>query len=471
MSKTLHEIPERIFIDATYTIGSGKNSGIERVVRSLLREFESLGHSGRIPVPQLTVSYRGKFFEVSQQQVETFRKTASIQANVLSSTPATYQRFARSICSAIRSNKLRKWLLPQPGHLGIFKLWHSWQERLVLKRFAAVAPPVEACSSDLFVLPDAYWINRLRNSVWSAAADARLRGAHVASVIYDLIPLTHPEFVGLRRRDAFRDYLLKAAKNSDLLVAISESVRNQLTAYLAAEVGPFHTDIRSYQLGAELKEANGIPRECVRKLFSGPTTPYLMVATFDPRKNHKYILDAFDRLWKSHPTIKLCLVGRTGSRCDDVLQRIRNHPRLNQQLFLFDDLTDSELQHCYHGARGVVFPSIVEGFGLPIVEALSFGKKTFVSDTAIHREVGREDCCYFDLGCPSELVDKILRWEDLLAVGWTPELPVRQPTTWQQSSEQILEHLLDSYSSPSRVKHATPSASEKTRQGGSVRAA
>ncbi len=101
---------------------------------------------------------------------------------------------------------------------------------------------------------------------------------------------------------------------------------------------------------------------------------------------------------------------------------------------------DAELHHCYNGARGVIFPSIVEGFGLPIVESLWFGKKTFVSDTPIHREVGGDDCCYFGLEHPTSLVSEMLAWEEQFAAGSTPPRRERPLTTWSQCTCQVFEH-------------------------------
>ncbi len=92
------------------------------------------------------------------------------------------------------------------------------------------------------------------------------------------------------------------------------------------------------------------------------------MAAFDPRKNHRYLLDAFDLLWQRIPDPsarpKLCLVGRVGGRCHEIIERIKHHPLLNRNLFAFHDLNDAELQYCYQQCRGVIFPSIVEGFGL-----------------------------------------------------------------------------------------------------------
>ncbi len=460
---------ERIFIDATYTLASGKNSGIERVVRSIWRESNELARAGSIPVPKQIVSIDGKFYAPNLEQLATFRRPAHMHANVLSMMPKLYRNVANLVCRLTGSARLRKWMIPQAGHLGWFKLPHNMYETRVRRQITRSCQPIQFRPHDLVLLPDAYWVNRLRGSVWPATVPVREQGGLIATILYDLIPLTHPQFVGLKRRDAFLDYLKQAARHSDLLLAISKTVRDQVDNYLPTIADPadnFCREIRSFQLGAELSNVSGQVRDVVKQLFgrdseqndSEPNSadnsgsdsgaaqpPYLMVATFDPRKNHDYLIDAFELLWQSRPDLKLCLVGRIGSRCDATVERIANHPRLNSSLFLFSDLSDAELHHCYAGARGVIFPSIVEGFGLPIVESLWFGKRTFVSDTPIHREVGLEDCCYFSLEHPRSLVNELLAWEASLSAerdytGASSNAPIRKPVTWRESTRQVFEH-------------------------------
>jgi glycosyltransferase involved in cell wall biosynthesis len=434
---------QRIFIDATYTLASGKNSGIERVVRSLWRESDELAKTGVIPTPRQVVSIDGKFYAPNAEQLASFSRPAAMHANVLSMLPPIYQQTAQAVCRLTGSSKLRKWMLPQAGHLGWFKLAHNVFESRVRREITATCQPVEFSAGDLVLLPDAYWVNRLRGSVWPAAQQARARGGLIATLMYDLIPLTHSHFVGHKRRDAFLDYLKQAAQNSDLLLAISQTVRDQVASFLptiAESDSGYCENIRAFQLGAELNNEQGEVRASVQALFSTATPPYLMVATFDPRKNHEYLMDAFELLWETRPDLKLCLVGRIGSRCDAIVKRVVNHPRLGKSLFLFSDLSDAELHHCYAGARGVIFPSIVEGFGLPIVESLWFGKRTFVSDTPIHREVGLDDCCYFNLQSPASLVDELLAWEQVLLENPQTVLPIRKPVTWRESTQQVLDH-------------------------------
>ena len=448
MSDLSINLPERIFIDTSYTIGSGKSSGIERVVRSLIRELGKIGDSGRIPKPQTVVSHRGKFYAVEKDQIEQFRSFARTQSNVLQAAPDSYKRSAEIVCRLSGSKRLRKWLLPQPGHLGLFKVPHTMREGIILNRIARTAKEVLPGKGDLLILPDAYWINRLRGSVWPAAAEAREAGALVSTVIYDLIPLTHPHFVGGKRRDAFREYLIKAVANSDLLVSISATVQRQLAEFLAESEeysAGYSATLANYKLGAELSETKGDVRESVVSLFSGEDKPYLTVATFDPRKNHSFLLDGFELAWKQDPAVQLCLVGRIGARCDGLVQRILKHPQLGKRLHLFDDLSDAELHHCYRNAKAVIFPSIAEGFGLPIVESLWHGKKTFASDTPIHREVGQDDCHYFGLESPACLANELLKWEATGCCEHQPGVAKRQPVGWHESSEEFLSICLDQY--------------------------
>lgn len=437
--------PTRLFVDASHTIASGKNSGIERVVRNILAECGRWCEHEGLPKPQLVTHHSDQFVAVDDNLANRFSKLASIESNIRLSLPNWYTQLADWICRRASSNRVRKWLMPQAGHLGIFKLPHTAYSYLIKQFLAFQAKAIQPNENDLFVLPDAYWTKR---GVWQAAATARKNGATVATVIYDLIPLTHPQYVGVKRMEGFRRYLHHAIENSDLLVTISQTVETEVKDYIQkfrSELTSVPTAIRHLTLGAELKLVDGDVRTDVRDLFltdpssNDPINPYLMVATFDPRKNHHYLLDAFDLLWETRNDLRLCLIGRVGSLCEDVVRRIRNHPAYGTQLFAFHDIKDSELQHCYKSCRGVIFPSIVEGFGLPIVESLWFGKKTFASDTPIHREVGRSDCVYFDLNDPSTLVDAIEKWE-LVADHSSGQLPIRKPTTWEECSRLLISH-------------------------------
>ena len=442
-------MPQRVFIDATYTLSSGRCSGVERVVRNLVRESQ-LSQLPNLPEAELIISQNQKFYKVSADHLKAFQLLAQTEANAVEHTSKLYRKLAAPFCNVSRSMTLRKWLLPQPGHLGIFKLIYRLRKEKLLASVTREAEVVEPDRKDLFILPDAYWVHRLRESVWPAARKAKDRGATVASVIYDLIPLTHPEFVGEKRRQSFHNYLTEAIKSSNSLLAISKTVQKQLEEFLVKHDPNREIETKSFQLGAKIADSDGPVRGEVQTLFSQPTTPYLVVASFDPRKNHAYVLDAFDQLWNSGSKAKLCLVGRIGSRCNETVARILRHPLLNKRLFLFEDLADPELYHCYQKSRGVIFPSIVEGYGLPIVESLWHGKQTFVSDTTIHREIGGAACRFFSLKDCKSLATGIDAWEHELRVSQDPQLLLndakraasRNAVSWEKSWRQLVSTCL-----------------------------
>lgn len=443
--KTATAAPKAIFIDGTFSLISGKNSGVERVVKSIVRESQKAGMN---PSVATVFCHENRFFALDKKHIERLSRCARFQRDIVASLPVIYVWLANLVCWLFPFSSVRKCLLPRTGHLGLFKVAHTFFEKRTRKSIAKDASEVQFVPGDILLLPDAYWA---KMHIWPIVEQARSSGALVASVVYDLIPITHPEFVGDGMKNKFEEYLRCLATHSDLIIAISDTVRGQLRSYLPqiCEPGSYCRDIRSFTLGAELVTVGGSPRQKLLELFGDEEkSPYLMVATFEPRKNHKFLIDAFELLWKSNQHLNLCLIGRVGWLCDDLMARLENHPARDRQLFVFHDVTDAELQFCYRSSRGVVFPSIVEGFGLPIVESLWHGKMTFASDTPIHREVGKRDCAYFGLENPTSLVEVILEWEKRLGAG-SADLPVRQPIDWAESYKQLIDCCLDAYGNQS----------------------
>jgi alpha-1,2-rhamnosyltransferase len=277
---------------------------------------------------------------------------------------------------------------------------------------------------------------------------AKQRGATVGFLLYDLIPLSHPEFYGPEFVAIFRRWLDSLADLADFFVAISETTSDHACDYLNATRPdrdwhrvPFET----FRLGCTLDlAARGEPvRDEVKAVFGGDSAaPYLIVGTIEPRKNHHLILDAFEHVWRTAPQVRLCIVGKVGWLCNDVLRRIHRHPGLGTSLLLFHDLTDAELQYCYGHARALVFASQIEGFGLPIVEGLRHRLRVMASDIPIHREVGKDFCAYFDVWDPGALARLVL---DLEVANRFPR--VRRPEEfelpdWGASTGEFLQRCL-----------------------------
>jgi len=450
-----------ITIDASHTYGSGKNTGIERVVRNLCRELpDALAQRGLQP-PKITTHFQGHFLQIDSDLLQRLQLLADWEKNTSEFVPQWLQTVPNWIARTSGSAKIRKWLEPSPSHLGIYKVPHHLTRWNSLARSTRQGNSIAPAPNQILILPDAYWTRR---DIWKTVQTHRNAGSLIATVVYDLIPLTHPQYVGKKRSEKFQSYLDQVIRHSDTIIAISKTVRDEVQAYIEKQPNRSELcqDVRSFVLGAELtipksgSLQNHTVRPLVGSLFetSNKQTPYLMVASFDPRKNHEQALNAFDVLWRSNPNLQLCFAGRSGSLCDDLMKRIQNHPKLNRGLWVFHDLSDIELHYAYQHCSGVLLPSIVEGFGLPIVESLWHGRKTFASDTPIHREVGGKHCEYFQLHDAQSLVIAIQAWESAqntatphLATNSTPQRFM--PTTWRQSASQLLDAVLDAYNTRS----------------------
>jgi alpha-1,2-rhamnosyltransferase len=266
-------------------------------------------------------------------------------------------------------------------------------------------------------------------------------------VIYDLIPLTHPQFYDTRLVRIFNEWFDWIAKTADGYVAISATVRDQVREELHRRVGPAKADslwFDYFHLGSELdlREETAAVETRLTRLFDTPEPVFLMVSTIEPRKNHDYLLDAFELAWAAGSTARLCIAGRIGWKCDALLARVRNHPELNRRLFMFNDLSDTSLEHAYSHASALVFPSYVEGFGLPLVEAMQRGLPAMGSDIPVFREIGGEFMAYFDLAEPQNLADLVARFESSKQFPAARDVADWRWIGWREASAQLAERTL-----------------------------
>ncbi len=459
--------PQRILYDMSFTCLSGKMSGIERVVRSLhatglASQLTSAGYTSPIAfIPVYAAD--GRFYNFDERAQTLLAPVVEFERNCISASPNWYRLPATMLCRLLPLPWLRRHLLPPAGHLGVFKTWHRQWKKDSLVQTAVGQIPLEPNSADIVWLPDAYWA---QPGVWTAASHARQQGALVASLVYDLIPLRGSALKSgpphsVAPTSGFGKYLQQMLDTSHLALCISDCERQQLEAFQATRTAPQNScrNFRTITLGCELQHSQGDVRPQFSLPFESSSQPlakknnatkvFVCVNTFDPRKNHTLLLDAFDQLWATGQDVRLCLVGRVGWQCREILRRIAGHNELNRRLFVFHDASDAEVNYCYERACAVVTASKDEGFGLPIVESLSRGRITLASDIPIHREVGGHACHYFAPNQPTELAQLVQQ----CAANQLPRANEACATraagpkiqSWQQSFEQCQRELLSAF--------------------------
>lgn len=430
----------RLLIDLSHTARSDLNTGIQRVVRNLAKYLPEVCAEHGIEC--LPVIWRdGHFYPLQVFQSGGLRKNYSDLVRSLEGRYfQAYRQFANRLCSVPLLGPFRKLLVPRPGHAGVFsmplrlyaqcnRLWDSMfppRSRIVFQ------------DEDVLLMPDGYWV---LNKIWKSIPQVKANGTRVHTVVYDLLALTHPECFVEGAKEKFDRYVANIASHSDQIFTISRTVATQLNENLLQR-GIKQESIPSispFLMGADLSRCEGTSvRSFLADIFSSASGPtYLSVSTIEPRKNYLFALEAFEALWQSGQECQWIIAGRPGWKCEEQLEKLRHHSEFGKRLHVLHDLTDDELGYAYANARGVVCPSIAEGFGLPIVEGLWYGSDVFASDTEIHREVGGNLCRYFSLQSPDDLVRMVkehLEQEHCERVH-SPKLEL---PTWRDSARDLL---------------------------------
>lgn len=264
----------------------------------------------------------------------------------------------------------------------------------------------------------------------------------IVTVIYDILPVRFPDAFIDGGAGWFKGWLDKALTGSDGCICISSSVLKELMAYAKVRGIELPPRLAVMHLGSDFPaDAGDSTSTRVRPATAMRTL--LMVGTIEPRKNHALVLEAFERLWERGVDAGLCIAGKQGWNIAALTQRLRRHPENGRRLFLIDDPDDDELAALYRGCAGMLLASCGEGFGLPLIEAAQFGTPVIASDIPVFREVAGDHASYFSLGSAEGLADAVAKWLETPR-GELPDSSTMPRLTWEQSAAALLEILLDS---------------------------
>jgi alpha-1,2-rhamnosyltransferase len=317
-------------------------------------------------------------------------------------------------------------------------------------------------SGDLLLLPDMTWDTP---GAWDSALAAQQGGAKVAAVVYDLIPLRFSDLCAQTFVDAFRAWWDSVRRRADCVVCISNSVWEDVQDYMAThptrEAGRPPLRGGSFRLGAglDLDFDHRAIRPQLRQLFGATPldNPYLMAASFHARKNHRVVLEAFDRLWARDLPVRLVVVARKyHNQPLPLTELVEKHPEFNRRLFWFYDMEDGELDYCYRRSAALITASYAEGFNLPIVESLSRGRPVLASDIPVHREVAGVHAAYFAPSSSDALADLLLRYQSGDLRSLLQQLDSFHWPNWFESGRELLERVVELY-----PEEAEPAAGQR----------
>lgn len=443
---------KKIFVDCSYVYENPTtNTGIQRVVRRVIENFKPLSTEYDIEIVPVSI-VNGYFIEIDPKKLALVTKSdiplnKSLKPSIKNYIVGIYNALKNLIVSILPFEGVNSFMRRPKEEFGFnyiiyyLLIKHIFTIKgLFKKRKKDIISNVTINRGDILLLLDSSW----HMDIWDSIKFFQSNGGDVTAVIYDLIPITHSNFCDINLPRIFKKWFLTSIDYVDSYITISDTVKKDLIKYLKDE----NYDITKkrfdyFLLGGDFtynNESDNI-KYMLPKIFKSKPT-YLIVSTIEPRKNHKYLLDVFEILWKSNIDINLAIIGKVGWRVEEFMHNMYNHKEFNKRLFILSDINDKELLYAYKNAKMLLFPSIVEGFGLPIVESLSNGLPVLASDTPIHREVGGDKIGYFDISNPENLVEKIV---DIEKNGIPKSLTVDKDykwLDWRDSSKMLLEKVI-----------------------------
>ena len=265
------------------------------------------------------------------------------------------------------------------------------------------------------------------------------------TTVHDVMWFTHPKLCSrffldrITKGPLYRVGIRRALKESAHLLTVSEASRGEIERIAPNVTG--RITVTHHGVDPSFR---AIPPEQVSSNLPGlvpPGTAFVFtIGAGSPHKNQARAIRAFHRAFADRPEIKLVLVRRF-RRVDIELSRLLATPAIRRQIILLPHITEDQLRALYSGARMLFFPSLMEGFGMPILEAMACGTPVLTSNCGAMLEVSASAALQVDPYAVDDIAAGLRRLQDdealrarLIAAGQRRI----QDFSWQRSAERTL---------------------------------
>jgi glycosyltransferase involved in cell wall biosynthesis len=269
-----------------------------------------------------------------------------------------------------------------------------------------VPPGREAMFAGAPILRTKWWMRFNTPSfadVWHAPhQDIWIRPAAAARLVLSIMDLNFLERADYSDEKKARRLaaVQKRVDDADAISTISEYTASVVRRHLKIPDIP----VRVIHLGNPLDGVNvQAPQGRLGKLVPG--SYFFFVGVIHPKKNLKTLIP----LLRAFPDMSLVLAGSRDDAYASEVARAATAAGVADRLVMEGVVTDGEKRWLYENCRALVFPSISEGFGLPVVEAMSVGKPVFLSRLTSLPEIGGQAAYYFDSLEPEAMVESVRR--------------------------------------------------------------
>ena len=312
------------------------------------------------------------------------------------------------------------------------------------------ASPTHLPSARLFFIMGAFWF-------WAGApaalAKLRAAGLRIGVMVFDLIPITHPEHTSSGTVTAFRKGLCEGAGLWDFALTISEFTARELArqmALLEAPAMPIRPMPLAHRISPPDKpDADAFPEN----LEDLRGRDYILcVGTIESRKNHMALFQAWQILLRDGVDVPpLVIVGRAGWRVGDLMAQLESTRFLDGKIRLLHGISDPELEGLYRGCLFSIFPSFTEGWGLPVGESLALGKLCLAAMEGATPEAAAGFAEPIDAFSPRDIASRVRHFVTDRGALADAEARLREgfsPRGWPDVTRHFLSELADCMDQP-----------------------
>lgn len=241
----------------------------------------------------------------------------------------------------------------------------------------------------------------------------KLKKCKYITVIHDIRLFLYPNQATKIGRALFLSRFYNAIKKADIIITVSETVKKELLQYFninSDKIKVVYNSISSNFINFKVNKS------LINKYNLSEKKYILSVATLNQNKNIPALIKAFESISNKYPELKLVLVGGMGN---EYREKLTKHPNI----IFTGYIPDEDLPSLYKNALLYVFPSLYEGFGIPLIEAQYSKCPVLCSDIPVFREVARDgaEFCNTDSKSIAKklefLINNKQRREELISLG------------------------------------------------------
>ncbi len=226
----------------------------------------------------------------------------------------------------------------------------------------------------------------------------RLCPVPVVVTIHDLSYFYYPE--EFLKKDLYKleNWTKYSVQKARKIIAVSQNTRKDLIKFYQTPDNKIKVVYNGYE--------KRVQKSSKIKTSKLPAFYILYVGTLQPRKNVSLLIRTFNKFRGRNPQFKLVIVGRKGWLYKEMFELVKQL-KIEKDVIFTDYVSDAELIELYKNAFCFILPSLYEGFGIPVLEAMNYGCPVISSNVSSLPEIGGKACLYFNPKSEKELLNKM----------------------------------------------------------------